>query len=88
MKPLRVGFIKDVENRVRGILAKLLVSQNRWKEYKGCKVWGHGISSWRASSFEGATYKGIMRFGKKDKLSPCYIGPFKIPDCVGPMAYK
>ena len=30
--------------------------------------------------------KGIMRFGKKRKLSPCYIGPFEILDKVGAMA--
>ncbi|KAF5465357.1 hypothetical protein F2P56_015373 [Juglans regia] len=32
--------------------------------------------------------KGVMRFGKKGKLSPRYIGPFEIPDQVGPMAYR
>lgn len=31
--------------------------------------------------------KDIMRFGKKDKLNPCYIGLFEVPDCIGPMAY-
>ncbi|XP_055826333.1 uncharacterized protein LOC129894695 [Solanum dulcamara] len=32
--------------------------------------------------------KGVMRFGKKDKHSPYYIGSFKILDCVGPVAYR
>ncbi|XP_042988734.1 uncharacterized protein LOC122316268 [Carya illinoinensis] len=32
--------------------------------------------------------KGIMRFGKKGKLSPRYIGSFEILDQIGPMAYR
>ena len=29
-----------------------------------------------------------MRFGKRGKLSPRYIGPYKIVSKVGPVAYK
>ena len=31
---------------------------------------------------------GVMRFGKKGKLSPRYIGPFEITERIGKVAYR
>ena len=32
--------------------------------------------------------KGVLRFGKKGKLAPRYIGPFEIRSRVGEVAYR
>nr|GEY16231.1 putative reverse transcriptase domain-containing protein [Tanacetum cinerariifolium] len=33
-------------------------------------------------------WKGVVRFGKREKLNPRYVGPFKLLDKVGIVAYK
>ena len=33
-------------------------------------------------------WKGVLRFGRRGKLSPRYIGPYEILSKVGPVAYK
>ncbi|XP_073152871.1 uncharacterized protein [Henckelia pumila] len=35
-----------------------------------------------------APLKGVMRFGKKGKLAPRFVGPFEILDRVGTLAYR
>ena len=32
--------------------------------------------------------KNLMRFGKKGKLNPKYVGPFEVLDKVGALAYR
>ncbi|KAI3795400.1 hypothetical protein L1987_38052 [Smallanthus sonchifolius] len=33
-------------------------------------------------------WKGVIRFGKRGKLNPHYVGPFKIRKRIGPVAYQ
>ncbi|KAI3775935.1 hypothetical protein L1987_45695 [Smallanthus sonchifolius] len=33
-------------------------------------------------------WKGVIRFGKRGKLNPCYVGPFKIVKRIGLVAYQ
>ncbi|GJU87305.1 hypothetical protein Tco_1294851 [Tanacetum coccineum] len=33
-------------------------------------------------------WKGVVRFGRKGKLAPRYVGPFEILERIGPVAYR
>ena len=33
-------------------------------------------------------WKGVVRFRKRGKLNPCYIGPFEIVERIGLVAYR
>ncbi|GKC73271.1 hypothetical protein Tco_1119154, partial [Tanacetum coccineum] len=33
-------------------------------------------------------WKGVVRFGKRGKLNPRYVGPFKVIEKVGEVSYK
>ena len=35
-----------------------------------------------------APWKGLIRFQKRGKLNPRYIGPFRILERIGPIAYR
>ncbi|GJY54184.1 putative reverse transcriptase domain-containing protein [Tanacetum coccineum] len=35
-----------------------------------------------------SAWKGVVRFGKKGKLAPRYVGPFEILKRIGPVAYR
>ena len=38
--------------------------------------------------FKVSPMKGVMRFGKKGKLIPRYVGPYKLSKRVGNVAYE
>ena len=70
------------------IKERLKTTQNRQKSYvDNCR---------RDLEFEVGDHvflkisplKPVMRFGSKGKLSPHFVGPFKILERVGPMAYR
>ncbi|WMV46162.1 hypothetical protein MTR67_039547 [Solanum verrucosum] len=67
---------------------KLLATHSRQKKYADHKVRNMAFHTGENVLFKVSPMKGVMRFGKIDKLSPRYTGPFEILECVGPVSYR
>ncbi|GJU47197.1 hypothetical protein Tco_1204463 [Tanacetum coccineum] len=46
------------------------------------------ISIWLTESYRVTPWKGVVRFGKKGKLAPRYVGPFEILERISLVAYR
>jgi hypothetical protein len=81
-------IIKEAERQVQVVRENLKVAQSRQKSYADTQR--------RELTFEEEDYvylkvspiRGLRKFKVKGKLSPCYIGPFKILERKGEVAYQ
>ncbi|CAM8926435.1 unnamed protein product [Rhodiola kirilowii] len=87
-KLLRPDFIRITTEKVCLIKDKLLTAQSRQKSYADPKRRELEFQVGDHVFLRVSLMKGVMRFGKKGKLSPRYIGPFEILERVGNVAYR
>ena len=81
-------LIRDTSKKVSLIRQRLLMAQSRQKSYADVRH--------RPLEFEVGDHvflkvmpkRGVVRFDKRGKLSPRFIGPFKILERVGTVAYR
>ncbi|GJY42576.1 putative reverse transcriptase domain-containing protein [Tanacetum coccineum] len=67
---------------------QLLAARSRQKSYADVRRKPLEFEVGDKAMLKVSPWKGVVRFGKCGKLSPRYIGPFKILSRVGPVAYK
>ncbi|KAF5445154.1 hypothetical protein F2P56_034223 [Juglans regia] len=70
------------------IRKKLVVARERKKRYANQRRQELEFEEGSKVLLKVAPMKGIMRFGKKEKLSPRNISPFEILERIGVAAYK
>ncbi|XP_069151866.1 uncharacterized protein [Solanum lycopersicum] len=74
--------------RFDSIWETLLAAQSRQKEYADQKVRDFDFMEGEQVLLKVSPMKGVMRFGKRGKLSPRYISPFEVVKRVGDVAYE
>ena len=82
------NLIRGTSEKVSLIQQRLLTAQSRKKSYADVQR--------RPLEFEVGDHvflkvmpkRGVVRFGKREKLSPRFIGPFEILERVGTVAYR
>ena len=73
---------------MKWIQENLLAAQSRQKEYADRKVRDLEFMEGEQVLLKVSPMKGVMRFGKRGKLSPRYIGPFEVLKRVGEVDYE
>ncbi|KAJ9556411.1 hypothetical protein OSB04_011025 [Centaurea solstitialis] len=83
--PEVVQITSDKINQVR---ERLKTARDRQKSYADKRRKDIEFQVGDQVMLKVSPWKGVIRFGKKGKLSPRYIGPFTIIERIGAVAYK
>ena len=82
------NVIKESEENVKLIQDRLKVAQSREKSYADTKrkevVYEIGDRAYLRVS----PLRGVKRFGVKGKLAPRFVGPYRVLERMGEVAYK
>ena len=81
-------IVLETTEKIKLIQDRLKVAQDRQKSYADANRREVDFQEGDWVFLKVSPMKGIMRFGKKGKLSPRYVGPFEILEKIGPVAYR
>ncbi|GKC58736.1 putative reverse transcriptase domain-containing protein [Tanacetum coccineum] len=81
-------IIHETTKKIVQIRQRLQAARDRQRNYANVKRKPLEIQVGDCVMLKVSPRKGIIRFGKRGKLNPRYIGPFKILEQIGLVAYK
>ena len=81
-------IVQDTTEKVNMIRERLKIENNRKKIYADNRRRDLMFEMGDQVFLRVSPWKGILRFGKRGKLSPRYISPYEIVDKVGEVAYR
>ena len=83
-----IDFMNEAEQQVHTIQQHLEAAQARYKSYADKRRKPIDFAVRDHMYLKVFPMKGVQRFGVKQKLTPCYVGPYRILERKGKVAYK
>ena len=80
-------MVQEAEEQVRLIQTNLKIAQSRQKSYADKRSSPLVFEVGDHVYLRVSPWKGVQRFGVRGKLAPRYIGPYRIVERCGPVAY-
>ncbi|GJY57125.1 putative reverse transcriptase domain-containing protein [Tanacetum coccineum] len=85
---IRPELVQEMTDKVVLIKQKLKAARDRQKSYADNRHKPLEFEVGDRVMLKVSPWKGVIRFGKKGKLAPRYVGPFEILERIGPVAYR
>ncbi|KAA0036152.1 pol protein [Cucumis melo var. makuwa] len=85
---LGLELVQTTNTAIQKIRARMLIAQSRQKSYADVRRKDLEFEVRDMVFLNVAPMKGVLRFEKKGKLSPRFIGPFEILERIGPVTYR
>ncbi|GJR89200.1 putative reverse transcriptase domain-containing protein [Tanacetum coccineum] len=81
-------LVQETTERIIQIKQRIQTAHDRQKSYADLKRKPMEFQVGDKVMLKVLPWKGVVRFGKRGKLNPRYVGPFKVLKKVGAVAYK
>ncbi|GJV71616.1 putative reverse transcriptase domain-containing protein [Tanacetum coccineum] len=81
-------IVQETTEKIIQIKQRMQASRDRQKSYADLKRKLMEFQVGGKVMLKFSPWKGVVHFGKRGKLNPRYVGPFKVLEKVGEVAYK
>nr|GEV00635.1 reverse transcriptase domain-containing protein [Tanacetum cinerariifolium] len=81
-------IVQEITEKIIQIKQRFQAARDRQKSYTDLKRKPMKFQVGDRVMLKVSPWKGVVRFGKRGKLNPRYVGPFKVLERVGSIAYK
>ncbi|GKD07398.1 putative reverse transcriptase domain-containing protein [Tanacetum coccineum] len=81
-------IVQETTEKIIQIKQRMQAARDRQKSYADLKRKPMEFQVGDKVMLKVSPWKGVVRFGKRGKLNPRYVGPFKVLEKVGSVAYK